>query len=116
MRLVARIGVDKGDDFRFHGKGQFERKVALAVARHTVENPARNQAQRQADLFKKLDLLRLGGEPDHIGMFEDKIERQKPPHDNRRAGPSPVADVLDAKRPVDRVARYATQFSSSGET
>ena len=52
MRLVARIGVDKGDDFRFHGKGQFERKVALAVARHTVENPARNQAQRQADLFK----------------------------------------------------------------
>ena len=25
MRLVARIGVDKGDDVMFHGNGQFER-------------------------------------------------------------------------------------------
>ena len=29
-------------------------------------------------------------------MFEHKIERQKPPHDNRVAGLAPVADVLDA--------------------
>ena len=54
---VARIDVGKGDDFRVHGKGQFERKVALLVASHTVVNPARNEPFRQADLFKKLDVL-----------------------------------------------------------
>ena len=74
-RLVARIGVDKGDDFRVHGKGKLEGKVALLVADHTVVNSARKQAERQADLFKKLDLLRLGGESVHTGVFQHKIQR-----------------------------------------
>ena len=82
IRLVARIDVGKGDGFRFHGKGQFERKVALLVADHTAVNPARKQAARQAELFKKLDLFRLGGEPVHTRMFQHKIQRQKPPHDD----------------------------------
>ena len=45
-------------------------------------------------------------------MLQHKIQRQKPPHDKRFADPSPVADVLDAQRPIDRVARYAARSSS----
>ena len=46
-------------------------------------------------------------------MFQNEIEREKPPHNNRLAGLSPVADVLNAQRPVDRVARYAACLSTA---
>ena len=97
IRLVAWIDVGKGDGFRVHGKGQFERKVALLVASHTVVNPARNQAERQAELFKKLDLLRLGGEPVHTRMFQNKIKRQEPSHDIPLAGALSGAETVRAE-------------------
>ena len=97
IRLVTRIDVGKGDGFRVHGKGQFERKVALLVASHTVVNPARNQAERQAELFKKLDLLRLGGEPVHTRMFQNKIKRQEPSHDIPLAGALSGAETVRAE-------------------
>ena len=30
------------------------------------------------------------------------IKREKPPHDNQRAGFPPLAEVLDSERPIDR--------------
>ena len=44
-------------------------------------------------------------------MFEHEIERQETPHDDRLAGLSPVVDVLNSKRPVDRVARYPARLA-----
>ena len=37
-------------------------------------------------------------------MFQDKIKREKPPHHDAPVSFSPVADVLDSKRPIDPLA------------
>ncbi len=36
-------------------------------------------------------------------MFQDKIKREKPPHHNAPVSLSPVADVLDSERPINRL-------------
>ena len=56
--------------------------------------------------FNKFDLLTLGRKPVHARMFQDKIKREKPPHDDRHSRFPPVTDILDSERPVKRLARY----------
>ena len=38
-----------------------------------------------------------------LGSYFLIIKREKPPHDNQRAGFPPVTDVLDSERPIDRL-------------
>ena len=112
IRLVARIHVGEGDSFGAGGNRKLEGKVAFLSSHGAVVDPPRDQPAREAESFKKLDLLRLGGKPVHARMFQYEIERQEPPHHHRWAGRAPVADVLDPQRPVDRLARYPARLSS----
>ena len=48
-------------------------------------------------------------------MFQDKIKREKPPHDDAPVSFSPVADVLDSKRPVDPLAGNSARLSAAVE-
>ena len=65
--------------------------------------------------FKKIDLLRFGGKPVRPRMFQDKIKRQEPPHQNRVPGLPPMPDILDTERPVDRHVRNPAQSSATGK-
>ena len=59
--------------------------------------------------FNKFDLFSLGRKPVHARMFQDKIKREKPPHHDRSSGLSPVADVLDSERPIERLPGNPTR-------
>ena len=48
-------------------------------------------------------------------MFQDKIKREKPPHDDAPVSFSPVADVLDSQRPVDPLAGNSARLSAAVE-
>ena len=77
IRLVSRIDVNEGDGCSVHGNGEFERKVAVLLPHGSIVDPARDQPPREAELFKKPDLFRLGGEPSHARMFQNVIEREQ---------------------------------------
>ena len=72
--LPAWIDIGKGGSFSAPHDGELERKVAFLRAIVSVVNPAGNQAGRNAEPFKKLDLLRFGGKPVQTRMFQDKIK------------------------------------------
>ena len=48
-------------------------------------------------------------------MFQDKIKREKPPHHDAPVSFSPVADVLNSKRPVDPLAGNPARLSAAVE-
>ena len=48
-------------------------------------------------------------------MFQDKIKREKPPHYDAPVSLSPVADVLNSKRPVDPLAGNPARLSAAVE-
>ena len=48
-------------------------------------------------------------------MFQDKIKREKPPHHDAPVSFSPVADVLNSKRPVDPLAGNSARLSAAVE-
>ena len=115
IRLVARIDVDKGDALSIHGNGELEREIVLLLPYGLKVDPARDQPAIQPDPFKKLDLLRLGGQPIQPRMFQNEIQREQPPHNDVEASRSPVEDVLGPQRPVDRLAGYQASLGSTVE-
>ena len=48
-------------------------------------------------------------------MFQNEIEREQPPNHDLAVRLSPVADMLDPQRPVDRLAGYPARLGSPGE-
>ena len=110
---MARIDVGKGDGFRVHGKGQFERKVALLVASHTVVNAVRNQAKRGKPSFSKNSTFSGSAG----SQFIPGCSRTKSSDKSRRMITGLLAVrrwrmFFNSQRPVDRVARYAARFPS----
>ena len=54
-----------------------------------------------AECLECPDLLRLGRQPRHPGMFEHVVEREEALHEHLLGGDPAATDVLGAERPVD---------------
>lgn len=101
---TTRIGIDEGDGGSATGDGELEGEVPAGwpVCEGTAIDALGKDGEGDSVALEVGPFLGFGGEPVEVGVFEDVVKGEQPPHGEFRGCAPAMAVVLDPEGAVER--------------